>query len=165
MTRITVISDTHIPQRALDLPPELWQRIEKSELILHAGDITILSVLEKLVQVAPVRAVRGNMDSQDIKYRLPIQDIVEIEGIRIGLAHGWGVPGEVKNLVRSLFQEQDPRVIIYGHSHQPDMIWEDGVLFLNPGSPTDRIFAPYLSYAQIVIDQGRIVQSEIIRLN
>ncbi len=164
MTKITVISDTHIPQRALDLPSELWYSIVDSKLILHAGDITIQSVLNKLQRIATVRAVFGNMDSEELKYQLPEKDIIEIEGVRIGLAHGWGTPAEVKKRVRSLFDGDNIQVFVFGHSHQPEVNWESGLLYLNPGSPTDMIFAPYFSYGRLVIDNGRIVQSEIIRL-
>ena len=71
MTKITVISDTHIPKRAKDLPFQLWDEIKKSDLILHAGDVTEQLLLESISQYAPIKAVRGNMDSEELTISLP----------------------------------------------------------------------------------------------
>jgi putative phosphoesterase len=92
VTRITVLSDTHIPQRAKDIPQRLWEEIKQADLVLHAGDVVTPLVLENIAQYTPIRAVRGNMDSVELQTVLPDQDLVEIEGVKIGLAHGRGAP-------------------------------------------------------------------------
>jgi putative phosphoesterase len=164
VTRITVLSDTHIPQRAKDIPQRLWEEIKQADLVLHAGDVVTPLVLENIAQYTPIRAVRGNMDSVELQTVLPDQDLVEIEGVKIGLAHGRGVPNQVKFYVQSLFEGQDLQVLVFGHSHRPELTKENGVWYLNPGSPTDKIFTPYLSYAQMEVDKGCITEIKILSL-
>ncbi len=161
MTRITVLSDTHIPKRAKDIPQRLWEEIKQTNLVLHAGDVVLPLVLEKIAQYAPIRAVRGNMDPIELLSILPDYDLIEVEGVKIGLTHGQGAPNHVKPYVRSLFKGYDLQVVIFGHSHQPELSNENGVWYLNPGSPTDPFFAPYLSYARMEIDKGRIIDIKI----
>ncbi|NLJ48811.1 MAG: metallophosphoesterase family protein [Candidatus Atribacteria bacterium] len=161
MTRITVLSDTHIPKRAKDIPQRLWEEIKQTNLVLHAGDVVLPLVLEKIAQYAPIRAVRGNMDPIELLSVLPDYDLIEVEGVKIGLTHGQGAPNHVKPYVRSLFKGYDLQVVIFGHSHQPELSNENGVWYLNPGSPTDPFFAPYLSYARMEIDKGRIIDIKI----
>lgn len=164
MTRITILSDTHIPKRAKDIPQRLWEEIKQTDLVLHAGDIVQPLVLENIAQYTPIRAVRGNMDPIELQTVLPEYDLVEIEGVKIGLTHGQGAPNQVKSYVRSLFKGHDLQVVIFGHSHQPELSNENGVWYLNPGSPTDTFFAPYLSYARMEIDKGKIIEIKIISL-
>jgi putative phosphoesterase len=161
VTRITVLSDTHIPKRAKDIPQRLWEEIKQTNLVLHAGDVVLPLVLEKIAQYAPIRAVRGNMDPIELLSILPDYDLIEVEGVKIGLTHGQGAPNHVKPYVRSLFKGYDLQVVIFGHSHQPELSNENGVWYLNPGSPTDPFFAPYLSYARMEIDKGRIIDIKI----
>ncbi|HAX97840.1 MAG TPA: hypothetical protein DCY12_02835 [Candidatus Atribacteria bacterium] len=164
MTRIIVLSDTHIPQRAKDIPQRLWEEIKKADLVLHAGDMVKPLVLEKIAQFTPIRAVRGNMDSDELQTALPDQDMVEVDGVKIGLAHGRGAPNQVKSYVRSLFEGYDLQVLVFGHSHQPELTNENGIWYLNPGSPTDKIFTPYLSYARMQVDKGCINEIKIVSL-
>lgn len=91
--KIGVISDTHVRRATRDLPLDLLLRLDRVDLILHAGDLTRLDVLERLARIAPVRAVYGNCDGPDVYLALPRRLIVEVAGFRIGLIHGNGGTG------------------------------------------------------------------------
>ncbi|HOQ67453.1 MAG TPA: metallophosphoesterase family protein [Candidatus Atribacteria bacterium] len=163
--KVAVISDTHIPQRGNNLPDPLLYFLRGVSLILHAGDITEWWVLEELMKYAPVRAVRGNMDSPSVKEKLSDSEIVEIEGVKIGLTHGGGPPAGIEERVGKLFAGEKLQAIVYGHTHQPNKEWREGVLYFNPGSPTDWVFAPYFSFGFLEVEEGKIIEAEIVRIN
>jgi putative phosphoesterase len=159
--KIAVLSDTHIPLTSSDLPKEVYQGIAGVNMILHAGDIVEEEFLEKLSTIAPVRAVCGNMDDEKIGRKLPKKDILRVEGVSIGLIHGWGPPSGLIEVVDREFKNVD--AIVFGHSHNPLSEVRGGVLFFNPGSPTDKIFAPYNSYGILEV-RGKIITPKIIRI-
>ena len=159
--KICVLSDTHIPVAAPELPPELLRGMEGADLILHAGDIVELRVLDDLRAIAPVEAVRGNMDRADVQQALPAKKVIPAQGKRIGLVHGSGAPWGVANRVLREFEDVD--IIVFGHSHHPLNEERNKVRLFNPGSPTDRRFAPYKSYGIIEITDDT-VKAEIVRL-
>ncbi len=160
MKKIGVISDTHIPAAAGALPCAVAARFKGVDLILHAGDLVRLSVIDELELIAPVKAVQGNMDVT-IGGVHPLKRIVEVEDARIGLIHGWGAPYDLHMRVRAEFEDVD--CIVFGHSHQPFKEYFNGVLMFNPGSPTDRRFAPYNSIGMLTVDGGA-VSAEIIEI-
>ena len=84
---IGLISDTHIPDRAKQLPQNVFDAFSDVDLILHAGDLTSLEVINQLEQIAPVMAVQGNMDRVNW-INLPKAKVVEAEGLKIGIVHG-----------------------------------------------------------------------------
>ena len=84
---IGLISDTHIPDRGKELPQNVFDAFENVDLILHAGDLTSLSIIEKLEEIAPVMAVQGNMDRAN-GIKLPKAKTVECEDLKIGIVHG-----------------------------------------------------------------------------
>ena len=102
--RIGVISDTHIPKAAQDIPRQIYREFKKVDLILHAGDLVELSVIEKLKKLAPVKAVCGNMDEHKVRAALPEKEVISLEnGIKIGLIHGFGSPHKLIETVRGEF--------------------------------------------------------------
>jgi uncharacterized protein len=150
MAVLGVLSDTHIPDRARELPPRVLAifRSEGVEGILHAGDICAASVLQALEQVAPVYAVRGNRDIYTLR-RLPAQVILPFAGFKIGMVHGHGrLPNYLADKAHFLiFGLQEDRfkkrvikalpdvdVMVFGHLHRRIYEWVGGVLLLNPGS-------------------------------
>jgi len=153
--KIAVLSDTHIPIVAQDLPKQVYDGIAGVDLILHAGDIVDLEVINRLSKIAPVKAVYGNMDGDQITSMLPKKDVIKIDSLSIGLIHGWGAPSSLIELVTKEFKGVD--AIIFGHSHIPLSQIKNGILYFNPGSPTDRIFAPYNSYGILEIENGKII--------
>lgn len=134
-------------------------------MIVHAGDITVLPVLEDLKKVAPVRAVHGNMDPDDLSLMLPGADHFMIEGVIFSVTHGSGAPLGIRKRIAKVFTGEKQQVLIYGHTHRPDNEWVDGVLFFNPGSPTDTYFAPFRSFGMMTLHQGVVVEAEIIRID
>lgn len=160
--KIAVISDTHIPKTGEGLPEKLCEALKKVDLILHAGDLTELSVLEELKTFAPVRAVCGNMDNRDIQGTLPQKDIIEVGKFKIGLIHGYGTPFGLQERIGKEFINTGVHAIVYGHSHKSTNEVKNGVLFFNPGSPTDKVFARINTYGLIKVNDS--IKGEIIKL-
>lgn len=150
IARLGVVADTHIPDRLKALPPRLFEVLDGVDLILHAGDISHPRVLDELRRLAPVVAVQGN---RDIFYRasrsLPVDLIVEVGTMRIGMTHGHGgLAGYIKEKLAYLtvgyyLNRYDERVrsrfhqvhaIVFGHSHYPVNQVRRGVLMFNPGA-------------------------------
>ena len=159
--KIGVISDTHIPERALDIPPEIYSAFKDADLILHAGDLASLDVLKLLEKICPVKAVCGNMDDANSRKILKDKEIIEAGKFKIGLIHGRGNPSNLIDFARSAFSEKLD-VIVFGHSHSPFNEKIAGTLFFNPGSCTDTVFAPYRSYGILEINDH--IQAKIVRL-
>jgi len=158
--KVGIISDTHVPGAAVSLPPKVFDIFTGVDLILHAGDIVESSVLDELAAIAPVEAVAGNMDGLELQVRLPAKKVLTLGGFSIGLTHGKYRIDIQKEMVRKDFGKVD--LIVYGHSHMPFWGEIDGVWFLNPGSPTDKRYAPYNSVALLTV--GDALSAEIIRL-
>ncbi|MEE0935955.1 MAG: metallophosphoesterase [Methanobrevibacter sp.] len=131
---IGLISDTHIPDRARIIPQNVIDAFEGVDLIIHAGDLTSLRVIEELEKIAPVMAVQGNMDRTN-GINLPKAKTIEAESLKIGVVHGEVYPrGDTQQLVY-LAKELGADILVSGHSHQPKIEKTDGVLLINPGSP------------------------------
>ncbi len=158
---IGVLSDTHIPGTADSLPERVAEGLKGVDMILHAGDLTEESVLGELNRIAPTTAVAGNMDSETLKERLPRKKTLEACGIKIGLIHGYGPPFGMAGRIRKEFG--DVNVIVFGHSHSAMNARKDGVLFFNPGSSTDNIFARQKAYGILRVKKGAVA-GEIIKL-
>jgi hypothetical protein len=155
--RAVVLSDTHIPHRSSTLPDEVWREIENSDLVIHAGDFTTYDFyLELKAHNSNLYAVHGNMDEPDLVRILPEKKIFEVEGKRIGVIHGFGAPFGLEKKVRRRFEGESLDLLIFGHSHRALYREEEGILLLNPGSPTDRIFTTRRSYGILEINGGKI---------
>lgn len=159
--RIGVLSDTHVPGRARALPPVLFEAFDGVDMILHAGDLVSTRVLVELEAIAPVVAVRGNMDPPELARQLPKQRELLLEGVKIGLIHGDG-PGARRPAERALAAFPDADCIVFGHSHVPMCERRGRTLLFNPGSPTDRRRQPQHSYGFLTLVDGE-VQGEIVR--
>ena len=163
MIKIGVISDTHIPDRADDIPKQIIEEFKKVDMILHAGDIAELSVLQKLKSLCKdVHAVWGNMDPEEVKKTLAAKEIIKIGNYKIGLTHGEGPADRILELLTSRFKDDKVNIIVFGHSHRSFNESRGGMLFFNPGSPTDKIFAPYNSYGIIEINDK--IEARIIKI-
>ncbi len=158
--KVGVLSDTHIPGAALTLPPAVFEIFKDVDLILHAGDIVELSVLDELSALAPVEAVAGNMDGSEVHLKLLPKKLLTLDGYSVGLIHGKYKIDVQQEMIMKEFEEVD--LIVYGHSHQPFWGKVGNVYFLNPGSPTDKRHAPYNSVALLHI--GDELKAEIIRI-
>src|SRR5256714_12806963 len=160
--KVGVISDTHIPHFK-KLPEAIWEHLAGVELIIHAGDLSILSVLNELETIAPIVAVQGNVEYEEVVMKLPIKREVVVGHCRIGIVH---ILGESHNRVRVARQEfPNARVVVYGHSHIPCNEEHDGQLLFNPGSATDRRRQLRCSIGLLYVDDGtQSVRGEIIWL-
>ncbi len=147
------------PNTLEELIKSLSDAFADVDMIAHAGDITSQSVLDELKRFAPVEAVQGNMDRGRLP-SLPEKRVLALEGKRIGLIHGWGAPKGIRQRIKGSFQDVD--VIIYGHTHEPFNGEIEGVLFFNPGSPTDSFHAPYKSVGILAVSD--VIKGEIIKL-
>lgn len=154
--KIGVLSDTHIPSRARALPPLLLRAFQGVDAILHAGDLAHESVLWELERLAPVYAVRGNVDPPQLWRELPVRRLITLGGARIGLIHGDGTSGSTLERARRAFSAESVDCIVFGHSHEPYCEREDGILLFNPGSPTDRRRQPKHSYGILTVTGGRV---------
>jgi putative phosphoesterase len=154
VTRVAVISDTHLPRGARRLPNACLAELERAALILHGGDFVAASVLEELAELAPVEAVHGNMDEPDLQAALPEERVVEIGWARIGMVH---VPGRrVGREERLLRRFPGCDAVVYGHTHVPQATLHDRAWILNPGSPTERRSAPARAMLVLEIVEARI---------
>ncbi len=159
--KIGIVSDTHIPRAARELPAELLRGLAGVDLILHAGDILEPSVLDDLRAIAPVEAVRGNMDNHPATRELPVKRIISVAGRSIGLTHGSGTPQGLPARVMRMFEGVG--CIVFGHSHLAFNETINGVLLFNPGTPTDRRFAKSHTFG--IIEIGETITGRIICLD
>lgn len=163
MKLVGLISDTHIPARAKAIPSKVFKVFEDASLIVHAGDLTRLSVMEELEQMAPVVAVHGNMDSRDVKEKLPNLGSAEVYDWKIGVTHSLGFFFRT-NRSRDVF-EKGFHVIVCGHTHRPSVKYKEGMLFINPGSATNPI-PPYLTRPSVALLKvsRKEIEPEIVNL-
>jgi len=134
--RIAVLADTHV-NLLEHLPKKLIDALSTVDLIIHAGDFTDVRLLEELKRLREVKAVRGNMDSRELKTVLPVKEIIEIGNKRIGITHGSVGPWGIEERVRKMFESDRIDIIIYGHSHRPQNKVINDILFFNPGKATN----------------------------
>jgi len=149
---IGVISDTHIPDRGEGVPATILDAFKQVDLIIHAGDIVSLGVIDELKNVCSnVVVVAGNMDPEAVKKKYPRKQILDLLGHRLGLMHGAGPASNLLELLRDAFKGDNCDLIIFGHSHKPMNERIGAVLFFNPGSATDPA-AAYNSYGIIELN-------------
>ena len=146
-----VISDTHGLLRR-----EAVEALRGADRILHAGDIGDPEILDTLAQIAPVTAVRGNVDTESWAQALPQTEVVEIGGVSIYILHDLGRL-DLKPEAAGI------HAVIYGHSHQPKIEMRKGVLYFNPGSAGPRRFQLPVSVGKLRIEDGRI-KAELVEL-
>jgi putative phosphoesterase len=148
---IGVISDTHGLLRA-----EAVELLRGSEHIIHAGDIGSPEIVPALEKIAPVTAIRGNVDTQSWARSFPETEVVELDGLHIYILHD----------VNAL--DLNPKAagfaaVISGHSHQPKQEMKDGVLYFNPGSAGPRRFKLPITVGRLAIAGGNL-NGEVLRI-
>jgi putative phosphoesterase len=141
--RVGVVSDTHGLLR-----PEVPPLLAGCDLILHAGDVGDAAILAELGAVAPVTAVRGNVDVAGSLARLPDEISGELDGVRYRMAH------RREDLAGD---DGDRALLVFGHSHRPEIAWRGSCLLLNPGACGPRRFRLPLTLAVLEIRDGRVV--------
>jgi len=161
--KIGVISDTHIADTTTAIPAKILQDFKNVDMVLHAGDLTDLNVIEQLKKSCPhITAVYGNMDSSDVREKLPEKKIIKAGNYKIGLMHGAGAPAQLVEFMARAFKDDNVDIIVFGHSHRPLNEEKEGILFFNPGSAMDKVYAPYNSYG--IIELNGKIEAKIIKL-
>ncbi|MBC7101068.1 metallophosphoesterase [Methanothermobacter tenebrarum] len=158
---VGVVSDTHVPDRVSVIPDKVFEVFSSVDMILHAGDLTSLDVKDELNNLAPMKCVQGNMDRY-YGLELPRDEILKVDGLSIGLNHGEVYPRGDTQQLKYIALEMNVDVLISGHTHQPFIKEVDGILLLNPGSPT----VPRLAYPTVMLVEiydGKI-ETEIVRV-
>jgi putative phosphoesterase len=158
---IAVIADTHLPRGTRRLPAECLRLLSEADLVLHGGDVVAESVLAELSALAPVQAVAGNMDYEELQTSLPKRRVVEIDDVRIGMVHDAGPRvGREERLVAGF---PGCAAVVYGHTHVPQLRRQGDVWIVNPGSPTERRSAPGHAMALLRVS-GDALEPELVRL-
>lgn len=141
---VSILADTHGLLR-----PEVLERLRGSDLILHAGDVGDPAILEALGTLAPVRAVAGNVDVRGELARLPATVEGDLDGLAYKMTH------RREDVPRVWYREA--RLVVFGHSHRPEVGWTSGCLVLNPGAVGPRRFKLPLTMARITVRDGRLI--------
>ncbi|WP_010681131.1 metallophosphoesterase family protein [Acetivibrio cellulolyticus] len=154
---IGVVSDTHIPSRGKVIPDIVLKGFKGVDMIIHAGDLLKDYVIYELEEIAPVHAVAGNNDDFFMQDKLGKKRILDAGGVKIGITHGHiGHGGNALKNAINTFKDDDVNCVVFGHSHTPYNEEIDGVLFFNPGSPTDKRWQEYYSYGIIKIQNKKV---------
>lgn len=157
--KIGVLSDTHISGFDKNLKHVIDEYFSDVDIIFHAGDLIDLRVLEMFGD-KKVRAVCGNMDNSRARQELPEQLMMDINGYKIGLIHGWGSPEGIEKKLLNKLGKLD--CIVFGHTHYPVNQKIDGVYFFNPGSAVDKRFAAFRSIG--ILEVGSDITGRIITI-
>jgi putative phosphoesterase len=162
--RLLLLADTHVPNRARDLPAEVWAAVDDADVVLHAGDWVDVSLLDALERRARrLVAVHGNNDGPALRARLPEVARAELGGLRFAVVHETG--GKAGREARCERTFPDTDVLVFGHSHIPwDTVTPGGLRLLNPGSPTDRRRQPDKTYLTAVAAGGRLTDVTLHRV-
>ena len=159
---IGIISDTHMPRGARRLPDACVERLLAVDLILHAGDVMTAEALRAFESIGPpLLAVHGNVDSAELRERLPAERMVEAGGATVAMVHDAGPSRGRLQRLRRRFPDVD--AVVFGHSHLPLHEQADGFQIFNPGSPTERRRAPTRTMGLARADAGR-VRFELVEL-
>lgn len=162
--RLLLISDTHVPARARDLPARVWEEVARADVVIHAGDWIALELLDELEsRAARLVACWGNNDGPELRARLPERADVTLAGVRFTVVHETGASSGRDARMARLYPDSD--VLVFGHSHIPwDTTTETGLRLLNPGSPTDRRRQPFCTYLTTSVDDGAVTDVMLHRL-
>ena len=162
--RLLLISDTHLPTRARDLPAEVWAAVDAADVVIHAGDWMSVDLLDQLAdRAARLIGCWGNNDGDDLRARLPERADVTLDGVRFTVTHETGASAGRDERMARLYPETD--VLVFGHSHIPwDATASTGLRLLNPGSPTDRRRQPHCTYMTAELADGVLGPVQLHRL-
>jgi putative phosphoesterase len=154
--QLLLITDTHVPKRARDLPTVVWDAVQNADVVVHAGDWVEPALLDHLEErSAKLIGCWGNNDGDELRRRLPERADVTLGGLRFTVVHETGASGGRDARMARLYPDTD--VLVFGHSHIPwDTTAETGLRLLNPGSPTDRRRQPFCTYMTATVSDGAL---------
>jgi putative phosphoesterase len=159
-----LIADTHVPNRARDLPARVWEEVAAADVVLHAGDWITPQLLDQLeARATTLVACWGNNDGPALRRRLPERADATLAGVHFTVVHETGAA--VGREARMSRRYPDTDVLVFGHSHIPwDTTTPTGLRLLNPGSPTDRRRQPSCTYMTASVDDGALEDVVLHRL-
>jgi putative phosphoesterase len=163
--RLLLIADTHVPQRALDLPDEVWQAVDEADLVVHAGDWVSLDLLDRLQARADLLGCWGNND-HGVEWRRRLPEVARrtVEGVRVVVTHETGDKRTRDAFCDARFPDAD--LLVFGHSHIPwDSTTPGDVRLLNPGSCVDRRMQPHRTYMTLDLHDGAVGEPVLHRLD
>ncbi|MET3861548.1 putative phosphoesterase [Dietzia sp. 2505] len=162
--RLLIIADTHVPTRARDLPPRVWDEVDGADVVVHAGDWMDVALLDAVEQRSSrLVACWGNNDGPELRARLPEVARVTLEGVRLAVVHETGPSAGRDRRMGEAYPDTD--VLVFGHSHIPwDTTASSGLRLLNPGSPTDRRRQPYCTFMTATLADGVVGEVELHQL-
>lgn len=176
--RLLIISDTHVPTRAADLPDKVWDEVDDADVVIHAGDWMDPALLDRLEQrSARLIGCWGNNDGPELRARLPEVARATLDGVRLAVTHEAGASAGREKRMAKAYPDTD--VLVFGHSHipwdstaptgpteptAPTGLGPSGLRLLNPGSPTDRRRQPHCTYMTATISGGVLSDVELHRL-
>jgi uncharacterized protein len=160
--RVALLADTHLPRGSRRLSDRCLDEIRRADLLLHVGDISTTEVLTDLEAIGPpVRAVHGNVDSEELRRRLPAELSVKLDGALIAMVHDAGPAKGRLERMRLRFPDAD--AVVFGHSHMPLHEEVEGFQIFNPGSPTQRRRAPSPTMGLAEID-GAVIRLRHVKV-
>lgn len=161
---LLLIADTHIPKRARDLPTQVWDEVDRADVVIHAGDWVSIDLLETLIaRSRRLVACWGNNDGPALRSRLPERADVVLDGLRFTVVHETGASAGREARMAKLYADTD--VLVFGHSHIPwDSTASTGLRLLNPGSPTDRRRQPFCTYMTATTKPSALRSVKLIEL-
>ncbi|WP_421753170.1 metallophosphoesterase family protein [Croceimicrobium sp.] len=153
MVQISLLSDSHS-----HIDPAILKQLKGSDEIWHAGDIGDLKTAQILQKIAPLRAVYGNIDAQELRQEFPLNNSFEIEGIKVLMTHIAGYPARYNGRVKKLLGELKPDLFICGHSHILKVMRDPqfGHMHMNPGAVGLQGFHQVRTLLQFKIEKGKI---------
>jgi uncharacterized protein len=156
LVRLLLLADTHVPNRARELPAQVWAEVAEADVVFHAGDWVAPELLNELdARAARLVACWGNNDGPVLRSRLPERAEVTLGGLRFTVVHDTGAAAGREARMSRLYPDSD--VVVFGHSHIPwDTTTKTGLRLLNPGSPTDRRRQPSCSYMTATVDSNAL---------
>ncbi|HVM26140.1 MAG TPA: metallophosphoesterase [Mycobacteriales bacterium] len=154
--RLLLLADTHVPRRARDLPAQVWQEVDRADVVVHAGDWVDVALLDALeLRARRLLGCYGNNDGPALRARLPEVARADLDGVRLAVVHETGGAAGRERRAEAAHPATD--VLVFGHSHIPwDTTAPSGLRLLNPGSPTDRRRQPSCTYMTAEVAAGRL---------
>ena len=160
---VLVVSDTHLRVGSA-LPVAVLELADRADHVLHGGDVTTADVLATFEALAPVTAACGNCDDAEVASRLPNRAVVELAGVSVAIVHDAGPAAGRHERLHEQFP--DAQVVVYGHSHQPELVQaSSGQWIVNPGSPTQRRRAPTHTVAWLELESGTVRGADLVHLD
>lgn len=158
MEQLAIISDSHIPERASELPDLFREHVRNADHVVHAGDFTSGEVLAEMQSLADnqLTAVYGNMDPRNLD--CPAVDTLTIEDVTFVVTHGTGNPANYEERIAGIVREEadEDAIGIAGHTHEVLDTTRDGVRLLNPGSVTGAVPASRATMMLVDVENGAL---------